>query len=71
MLIHGPEKERIKLKIPKRSSWLSFEPLIETVWKMFLNTHSYCFEDFQHSNDHHHFSVLMMQLFSESIYDKW
>ncbi|CAL8118651.1 unnamed protein product [Orchesella dallaii] len=63
--------ETVNVSIPDNGKSRHFEPLIETTWKMFLNAHSYCFQDFQFSNDHHHFSVLFLELFSRSIYENW
>jgi len=59
------------IQIPPSASSKNFEPIIEAVWKMFLNAHSYCYEDFEPINDYHHFSTLFFSIFSESIFEKW
>lgn len=61
----------MQLDVPDHARAKLFEPLIETTWKIFLNAHAYCFEDFQIPNDHHHFSVLFLELFSKTVYEKW
>lgn len=63
--------EKVEVTVPENMKSKHFEPLIESAWKMFLNAHSYCYEDFQIPNDHHHFSVLFIELFSKAIYEKW
>lgn len=48
------------------------EPLTETVWKMMVNAHSYCYTRFSdYYNDHHTFTVTMLPLFSNDIQDIW
>ncbi|CAG7822751.1 unnamed protein product, partial [Allacma fusca] len=49
------------------------EPIIDTVWNIYLHAHSYCFQFFNNSafNDHHKFSSIMMSLFSNGIQELW
>ncbi|CAL8077228.1 unnamed protein product [Orchesella dallaii] len=48
------------------------EPLIETVWKMLINAHSYCYIYFtDYFNDHHTFTVALLPLFTNKIQDIW
>ncbi|CAG7720571.1 unnamed protein product, partial [Allacma fusca] len=65
------EGQPMKIVIDAEQSWRNYELIIESGWKMFLNAHSYCYEDFLRQNDHHAYSIRMMQLFSNSIYEKW
>jgi hypothetical protein len=44
------------------------EPIIESVWKMFVATYSYCYKHFdQFYNDHHKYITVMFPLFSNQI----
>jgi hypothetical protein len=48
------------------------EPLIETVWKIVVNAHSYCYRDFsEYYNDHHTYTVSLMPLFTNNIQLIW
>jgi hypothetical protein len=48
------------------------EPLIETVWKILVNAHSYCYPQFSDFyNDHHTFTVAMFTLFNNDVQDIW
>ena len=48
------------------------EPVTEMVWKMFVNTHSYCYKYFKtYYNDHHTFTVTLMPFFTNQIQDVW
>ncbi|CAL8085385.1 unnamed protein product [Orchesella dallaii] len=48
------------------------EPLIETVWKMLVNAHSYCYIYFSdYFNDHHTYTVALLPLFTNKIQEIW
>ena len=48
------------------------EPVTELAWKMFVNTHSYCYKYFKtYYNDHHTFTVTLMPFFTNPIQDIW
>ena len=50
----------------------TYEPMIEIVWKIFLNAHSYCYKHFsEYYNDHHSFSVALLSLFTNEIQNIW
>jgi len=68
--VYLPDGDHV-IDIPPGSSSANYEPLIEAVWKMFLNVHAFCYQDFLQINDHHHLSTIMMALFSRTIYEKW
>jgi hypothetical protein len=61
------------LDVPFFMSPMQREPIIDTVWNIYMHTHSHCFEYFNNSafNDHHKFSTIMMSLFSNGIQDLW
>ncbi|CAG7733524.1 unnamed protein product [Allacma fusca] len=60
-----------RVQFDAKESWENYEPIIESGWKLFLNAHSYCYRHFYRQNDHHSYSLKIMELFSTSIYDKW
>jgi hypothetical protein len=49
------------------------EPIIETVWKIFVHVHSQCYEYFKGTryNDHHRYTSILMPLFSNDAWDVW
>lgn len=48
------------------------EPIVETVWKVFVHAHSACFPFFEkYYNDHHRFTTIMLPLFTNEINDIW
>ncbi|CAL8126102.1 unnamed protein product [Orchesella dallaii] len=78
ILYPGTDKEQnFSISIPDyASSTLNAtaiaEPLIESVWKMLVNAHSYCFKYFQGSfNDHHVFTVALLPMFTNKIQEIW
>lgn len=50
---------------------LKRDPIVETVWKIFYNVHSYCFPFFNHTLDHHRFTTWMIPLFQNQMNDLW
>jgi hypothetical protein len=75
--IHGDGREIIHLNdTPPYASGLlptgTREPLVETVWKMLVNAHSYCYPYFKaYFNDHHTLTVALLPLFNNQIQDIW
>ncbi|XP_035710524.1 uncharacterized protein LOC118436467 [Folsomia candida] len=76
--VHGDGKEIVKLPetppyaVGVLDSGAIREPLIETVWKMLINAHSYCYPYFKaYFNDHHALTVTLLPLFNNAIQDLW
>ncbi len=60
------------LAVPHEQSSRFNEPIVETVWKVFVHAHSACYPFFESNyNDHHRFTQFMMQLFTNEINDMW
>jgi len=62
----------MNISIPTGNVGTGFEPIIETVWKTFLNAHNYCFKKFsEYYNDHHTFTVALLHFFTNDIQSMW
>jgi len=62
----------MKLEIPNQFESHGTEPIIESVWKLFIAAHSYCYEDFSDFyNDHHLYTVFIIPVFSNAIQEIW
>ena len=65
-------KEQLNLTLEEDKRGHGYEPIVETVWKMFLNAHSYCYKYFPESyDDHHIFSEALLFLFTNEIQNIW
>jgi len=63
--------KELELNFQSKYSSRSAEPVIETAWKSFIHAHSACFDSFERHNDHHHFTVMMLPLFTNEISSLW
>lgn len=52
-------------------SW-EYDPIIDTVWKIFVNAYQYCFDFFEMtSDDVFRYATIMEALFQGDIHDIW
>ncbi|ODM87449.1 hypothetical protein Ocin01_19232 [Orchesella cincta] len=63
---------KIQAFMTAKYSGLMQEPIVETVWKLFVHAHSACYANFKNNlNDHHRFTTIMLNLFTNDISDIW
>lgn len=58
--------------MPKTLKSDGYEPIIESVWKILVSAHSFCYKNFnQFFNDHHKFTTIMFPFFTNEIHHHW
>ncbi|CAL8147760.1 unnamed protein product [Orchesella dallaii] len=64
--------KRMHTYMTTKYSGLMQEPIVETVWKIFVHGHSACYSHFRYNlNDHHRFTTIMLNLFTNDVSDIW
>lgn len=69
---HNKCQQNDNVHIPRALRSDGFDPVIESVWKIFVSVHSYCYKTFdKFYSDHHKYTTIIIPLFGKQLRPFW